>query len=81
MRLYDLWPLGTTRPERAQAENEENEQQYCDDSDNGDKTGVGQRGRVRSLGWNHVGQIQHVAQRPACVTAFYLEMTQEEENL
>ena len=55
--------------------------QGSDDGDDGDVAGVRQKSRVRSLGWNHVGQIQHVAQRPACVTAFYLETTQEKEKL
>lgn len=71
--LYNLWLFGTAGPERAQAEDEEDEEQYCHDCDYGDVAGVGQRGRVRSLSWNHVGQVQHVAERPACIAAFYLD--------
>lgn len=71
--LYNLRQFGAAGPERAQAEDEEDEEQYCHDGDYGDVACVGQRGSVWSLSWNHVGQIQHIAQRPACVTAFYLD--------
>jgi len=70
---YDLLLFGAARPERAQADEEEDDDQYCNNGYYGDVAGVGQRGSVGSLGWNHIGQIQHVAQRPACVTSFYLD--------
>lgn len=73
MCLYDPGLFGAAGPERAQADDEEDEEQYCHDGDYGDVASVRQRGRVRSLSWNHVSQIQHVAQRPACITAFYLD--------
>lgn len=75
--LYDLWLFGAAGPERTQADDEEDEEQYRDDSDDRDVAGVGQRRRVGSLSWNHVGQIQHVAQRPAYITAFYLDTNTE----
>lgn len=58
---YDLQLLGAARPEGAKAEDEEDKEKYCDQGDDGDVAGVGQKGRVGSLGGNHVGQIQHVA--------------------
>ena len=76
--LYYLGLLGARGPERAHAEDEEDEEQHRDDGDDGDVAGVGQKGRVGSLSRNHVGQIQHVAQRPAGVAAFYLDTAQEE---
>lgn len=72
--------LRTTTPERAQANKKEDEEKYSHESDYGDVASVGQRGGVRSLSWNHVSQIQHVAQRPACITAFYLDTTQDERK-
>lgn len=80
MCLYNPSLLGATRPERAHDEDEEDEEKHCHKSDYGDVASVGQGGTVRSLSWNHVSEIQHVAQRPACITAFYLDRAQEEGN-
>lgn len=75
--LYDLWLLWASGPDGAQAEDEEDKEQYSNDSDYGDIAGMRERGWVWSLCWNHVGQVQHIAQRPACVTAFYLKISHE----
>lgn len=71
--LHDLWLFGAAGPEGEQADDKRDKDQYCHDCDYGDVAGVGQRGRVGSLSWNHIGQVQHVAQRPAGVAPFYLD--------
>lgn len=73
MLLYDVRLLFETGTETSESEDEEDEEQQCTDGDYGDVAGVRQRRRVRRLCWNHVGQIQHVAQSPARIAAFYLE--------
>lgn len=57
-------------------EDEQDEEQNRKDCHYGDVAGVGQRRAVRSLGRNHVGQVQHVAQRPAGIAAFNLDTRQ-----
>lgn len=71
--LYDVRLLFEIETEASEDEDEEDEEQQCTDSDYRDVAGVWQRRRVRSLCWNHVGQIQHVAQCPARIAAFYLK--------
>ncbi len=72
--------FGAARPERAEADDEDDNEQYCRNGDYGHVAGVGQRGRVRGFSWNHVGQVQHVAQRPACITAFNLHTNHKRKN-
>jgi len=56
------WPVG------AKTEDQKKDEQQGDEGHYGDEACVGERGRVRPLCWDHVGQVQHVAQRPASVT-------------
>lgn len=75
--LYDLRLFGAPGPAVAQGdEDAQDEEQNRKDCHYGDVAGVGQRRAVGSLGRNHVGQVQHVAQRPAGITAFNLDMRQ-----
>lgn len=59
---------------------EQDEEQNREDGHYGDVAAVGQRRGVRSLGWNHVGQVQHVAQRPAGIAAFNLDTGHRERQ-
>lgn len=72
IRSHDLRLLGAAETEEAQADDEQDEEQNRHQRHDGDVAGVGQRRRVGGLGRNHVGQVQHVAQRPAGIAAFDL---------
>lgn len=70
--LYNVRLLGAAQPQRPQAEQEQQQQDEDHDADHGGVAGLRKRGRVRSLGRDHVGEVQHVAQRPAGVASFNL---------
>lgn len=79
--LYDLRLFGAAGPEVVQDDDEEqDEEQNREDCHYGDVAGGGQRRGVRSLGRNHVGQVQHVAQRPAGIAAFNLNTRHRERQ-
>lgn len=74
---YHVGLLGAARPEGPHDDQEQHHQEDRHDRDDGHVAGLGQRGRVGGLGRNHVGEVQHVAQRPAGVASFDLHEREE----
>lgn len=75
--LHHLRLLGAARPQRPEDEQEQHQQDQDNDGDHRGVAGLGEGRRVRSLGRNHVGEVQHVAQRPANIAALNLQKMRE----